>query len=71
MAELTHKVTSPAGDEDYIRVTVGKVGGKLLAAPLSRGAGVITSLVRADGLVVVPPGIQGMEAGERSAGPTL
>jgi len=65
VAELTHKVTSPAGDEDYIRVAVGKVGRKLLAAPLARGAGVITSLVRADGLLVVPPGIQGMETGER------
>jgi putative molybdopterin biosynthesis protein len=65
VAELTHKVTSPAGDEDYIRVAVGKVGGKLLAAPLSRGAGVITSLVHADGLVVVPAGVQGMAPGER------
>ena len=39
------------------------VGGKLLAAPLSRGAGVITSLVQADGLVLLPSGMQGMEAG--------
>ncbi len=65
VAELTRKITSPPGDEDYIRVTVGKVDGKLLAAPLARGAGVITSLVQADGLVVVPPGTQGMEAGAR------
>lgn len=64
VAELTRKITSPAGDEDYIRVALGKVAGKLLAAPLSRGAGVITSLVQADGIVIVPPGIQGMEAGE-------
>lgn len=64
-AQLTRKITSPAGDEDYIRVVVGKVRDKLLAAPLSRGAGVITSLVQADGLVVLPPGVQGMEAGEK------
>lgn len=63
-ARLTRKITSPAGDEDYVRVAVGKVGDNLLAAPLSRGAGVITSLVQADGLVVLPPGIQGVEAGE-------
>ena len=50
MATLTRKVTSPAGDDDYMRVAVGRVGERLLAAPLSRGAGVITSLVRADGL---------------------
>ncbi len=63
-AQLTRKINSPAGDEDYVRVAVGKVGDKLLAAPLSRGAGVITSLVQADGLVILPPGIQGVEAGE-------
>ena len=63
-AQLTRKVTSPAGDDDFLRVAVGKVNGKMLAAPLARGAGVITSLVRADGLVVLPRGVQGAEAGE-------
>jgi putative molybdopterin biosynthesis protein len=64
-ATLTRKLVSPAGDDDYIRVAVGKVGERTLAAPLSRGSGVITSLVRADGLLVVPRGSQGMPAGER------
>ncbi len=63
-ASLTRKIVSPAGDDDYVRVTVGRVGNRLLAAPLSRGAGVITSLVKADGLVVIPRGKQGVEAGE-------
>jgi putative molybdopterin biosynthesis protein len=63
-ARLTRKITSPAGDEDYVRVAVGKVGKELVAAPLSRGAGVITSLVQADGIVVLPPGTQGVEAGK-------
>jgi len=35
----------------------------MLAAPLARGAGVITSLVRADGIVIVPSGSQGLPAG--------
>ncbi len=64
-AQLTRKITSPGGDDDYVRVVVGRVGEKLLAAPLSRGAGVITSLVRADGLVLLPRGTQGAEAGEQ------
>jgi putative molybdopterin biosynthesis protein len=64
-ATLTRKIVSPAGDDDYVRVAVGKVGGKLLAAPLSRGAGVITSLVQADGLALIPSGVQGLEAGEQ------
>ena len=63
-AILTRKIVSPPGDDDYVRVTVGKVGDKLLAAPLSRGAGVITSLVQADGLALIPRGTQGLEAGE-------
>jgi putative molybdopterin biosynthesis protein len=62
-ATLTRKVTSPAGDDDYMRVAVGRVGSRLLAAPLSRGAGVITSLVRADGIAVLPRGSQGLPAG--------
>lgn len=62
-ATLTRKIVSPAGDDDFVRVAVGKVGEKLLAAPLSRGAGVITSLVQADGLALIPRGAQGLEAG--------
>jgi len=64
-ATLTRKIVSPPGDDDYIRVAVGRVGDKLLAAPLSRGAGVITSLVQADGLALIPRGTQGLEAGEK------
>jgi putative molybdopterin biosynthesis protein len=64
-ALLTRKIVSPAGDDDFVRVAVGKVGDRLLAAPLSRGAGVITSLVQADGLALIPRGVQGMEAGEK------
>ena len=64
-AVLTRKITSPAGDDEYLRVVVGRVGERVLAAPLPRGAGVITSLVRADGITILPAGIQGMEAGEK------
>jgi putative molybdopterin biosynthesis protein len=64
-ATLTRKTASPAGDDDYIRMAVGRVGEKMLAAPLNRGAGVISSLVRADGLALMPRGTQGMEAGEK------
>jgi putative molybdopterin biosynthesis protein len=62
-ATLTRKITSPPGDDDFVRVAVGRVGERLLAAPLARGAGVITSLVRADGLALFPRGSQGAPAG--------
>lgn len=64
-ATLTRKLTSPAGDDDFVRVVVGRVGERLLAAPLSRGAGVITSLVQADGIALLPRGVQGLEAGAK------
>lgn len=64
-AILTRKINSPAGDDDFVRVVAGRVGDRMLAAPLSRGAGVITSLVRADGLCLLPRGVQGLEAGAK------
>jgi putative molybdopterin biosynthesis protein len=64
-AILTRKVSSPAGDDDYMRVVLGYVEGKLLAAPLSRGAGVTTSLSKADGILIIPRMVQGLEAGEK------
>ena len=63
-AVLTRKVHSPLGDDEYVRVSVGDVRGKLVAAPLARGAGVLTSLVRADGIVRIPRMTQGVQAGE-------
>jgi putative molybdopterin biosynthesis protein len=64
-AVMTRKVLSPLGDDEYLRVTVGDVGGRVVATPLSRGAGVISSLVRADGLVLVPRHTEGFNAGDR------
>lgn len=62
-ATLTRRLASPAGDDDYARVTVAEIDGRLLATPLSRGAGVITSLVRADGLAHIPRFSEGVDRG--------
>jgi putative molybdopterin biosynthesis protein len=64
-AVITRKVLSPMGDDEYLRVTVGQVGGRVVATPLARGAGVITSLVRADGLVRIPRHHEGLNAGDK------
>ncbi len=56
------KIPSKAGLEEFIRVTLGKVGDRIMATPLPRGAGTITSLVRADGLIRIPAGSEGVEA---------
>jgi putative molybdopterin biosynthesis protein len=63
-AAMTRKVHSPLGDDEFMRVAVGHVGERTVAAPLSRGAGVITSLVRADGIVRIPRFSEGVHAGE-------
>jgi molybdopterin molybdotransferase/putative molybdopterin biosynthesis protein len=63
-ARIARKLASPMGMDDWIRVRLGRVDGELVAAPLPRGAGVLTSLVRADGLLVVPAGVEGHHAGD-------
>jgi putative molybdopterin biosynthesis protein len=62
-AILTRKVVSPMGDEEYLRVTLGQVGERIVATPLPGGSGVLMSLVRADGIVRIPRGEEGCEAG--------
>ncbi len=64
-ARLARKLASTLGSDDWVRVRLGKVGGEIVATPLPRGAGVLTSLVRADGLLVVPAGVEGHHAGEQ------
>jgi len=63
-ATMTRKLLSPTGDDDFVRVTLAQVGDRLLAVPLSRGAGVITSLVRADGLAYIPRFSEGVDMGQ-------
>ena len=63
-AHLARKLASNMGSDDWVRVRLGRVGGRLVATPLPRGAGVLTSLVRADGLLVVPAPLEGHHAGE-------
>lgn len=60
---MTRKVLSPMGQDEFLRVKVGNVGGKVVATPLGRGAGVLMSLVQADGLVRIPRFSEGLQAG--------
>lgn len=64
-AQLTRKVLSPMGEDEFLRVTVGKVGDKVVATPLAGGAGVISSLVKADGILTIPRFSEGHHAGEQ------
>ena len=63
-AVLGRKIVSSLKYTEYVRVALGRLGGKLLASPLSRGAGVITSFTKADGILTVPQNCEGYETGE-------
>lgn len=63
-AVVPRKIASHLGQEEFVRVTLGRVGDKLVAVPLGRGAGVITTMVRADGFLRIPGRLEGVNAGE-------
>ncbi len=57
----SQNLPSKPGLTEFIRVTLGRVGDRVMATPLPRGAGTITSLVRADGLLKIPALSEGLE----------
>ena len=63
-AVMARPCTSSLKYEEFVRVRLGVVGGKTVATPLSRGAGVVTSFVKADGIMTIPQNSEGYEAGE-------
>lgn len=63
-AVLARPCMSSLKYEEFVRVRLGVVGGKAVATPLSRGAGVVTSFVKADGILAVPQNSEGIDAGE-------
>lgn len=62
-AVLTRPVVSGLKYQEFIRVRMGYVGNKLMASPLNRGSGVVSSFMKADGILEVPQGMEGYEAG--------
>ena len=66
-AVVVRPLASTVGVEEYVRVSLGQVQGRMVAAPLGRGAGLISSLTRAQGLIRVPEGSAGLNAGSTAA----
>ena len=62
-AILTRPVVSGLKYQEFVRVRMGYVGDRLMASPLSRGSGVVSSFMKADGILEVPQGLEGFEAG--------
>ena len=63
-AVLTRPIVSGLKYKEFVRVRMGYVGDRLMASPLSRGSGVVTSFMKADGILEIPQGLEGYEAGE-------
>lgn len=63
-AVVSRRIVSSLKHLEFVRVKLGNVGGRLIATPLSRGAGVTMSLVKADGILAIPLESEGAEAGE-------
>ena len=62
-AVLTRPVVSGLKYQEFVRVRMGYVGEKLMASPLNRGSGVVSSFMKADGILEIPQGVEGYEAG--------
>jgi putative molybdopterin biosynthesis protein len=62
-AVLSRKVASLVGSEEFLRVRLGQVGDRLIAVPTGRGAGLVSVLARADGLVIIPALSEGLAKG--------
>jgi putative molybdopterin biosynthesis protein len=62
--EPVRKLPSKLGIEEFLRVKIGAVGERVVAIPLPRGSGSITSITEADGIIRIPHHVEGLNAGE-------
>lgn len=63
-ARMSRPMHSAMGVDEYVRITLGQVGKTLMATPAGKGAGAVMSLVRADGLLTLQAGSEGVGGGE-------
>ena len=63
-AKLTRKLNSSIGEDEYIRASVGKINSEYVAVPLPGGAGVISSIQKANCLIKIPKNVEGYQKNE-------
>ncbi len=64
-ARLTRRTSTALGRKTFVRVRVFQREGELLAEPISaRGSSIISTMVKANGYVIVPENREGLEEGE-------
>lgn len=57
-------IPSKLGSEEFVRANIGKVGNLIIATPLPRSAGSITTLTRAEGIIRIPSFSEGINQDE-------
>jgi putative molybdopterin biosynthesis protein len=62
-AKIRRPITSKIGVTEFVRVKIGKVKKDLVTVPLKKGAGVLSSVSNADGLLKIPFDSEGIESG--------
>lgn len=64
-ARMLRRLPSSLGDRTFVRVLVKMLNGNYVVEPLRTiGSGIISSMIRANGLVVIPEEKEGLEEGE-------
>jgi molybdopterin molybdotransferase len=63
-AVLSRNLAGATGREDYIRVRLRREGAILWADPVLGPSGLLSPLVKSDGLVMIPLGVEGLFKGE-------
>jgi len=59
-AKISRPVTSVLGQDEFLRVKIGKVKDTFVATPVGRGAGALMTLQRADGIINIPKESEGI-----------
>jgi putative molybdopterin biosynthesis protein len=57
-------IPSKLGTEEFVRVNIGRVGDRMVATPLPRAAGSVTTLTRAEGIIRIPSLSEGVSQDE-------
>ncbi|MFQ6105799.1 MAG: gephyrin-like molybdotransferase Glp, partial [Candidatus Hydrothermarchaeaceae archaeon] len=63
---LSRKVASELGRRDFVRVRVSKKADSVSVVPIrTSGSGIVSSITKADGFIVVPENTEGIEKGKK------
>lgn len=61
---LARKTPSKPGMREALRLAAGRIGDRIVAAPLARGAGMITTMTKAQAVAYIPEDVEGVEEGD-------